>query len=131
MRLHLAAFSLLGLFAVACGSSGPAPTTPPSAPPAAAAEPTAEAKPDPYKTDLENWCNAPSRAPGASTAAPDARPRLIAEWISAQLQTKRAKDLAASLGAMEPGKRGGALRKEAEEQGVMTCPFADEVDAKK
>jgi hypothetical protein len=130
MRLQLLAISFVGLSAASCGSSNPPATSAaPATPPAAGGEEHVEAKADPYKADLDAWCNAPSRAPGLESAKPEDRPRVMAEWIAAQLKTKEANDLAHNMGTMEPGKRTAVLRKEAEAHGIATCPFADEADS--
>lgn len=138
LRALVPAISMVGLFATACGGSSPPPeaavqvnpaeageTAAPTPSSPAEATPPAEAKPS-YKADLEAWCNAPSRAPGVATASPDARPRIMAEWISAQLRTDEAKALAKRMGELDPASRPEAFRKEVEGQGIKSCPFADE-----
>jgi hypothetical protein len=138
MRVVIPAILMVGLFAASCGGSSPTPESAVQVPPAetgaptdaspAAATPPAEAKPNLYKADLEAWCNAPSRAPGAATAAdPSARARIIAEWISGQLQTDEAKELARRMGTLDVASRPIEFRKEVEGQGIKTCPFADEI----
>ena len=139
MRVLFSAALMAGLFATSCGGSSPpsastvevppseagATGAPAASSPAEASAP-ADAKPS-YKSDLEAWCNAPSRAPGAATASAADRPRILAEWISAQLQTDQAKDLAKQMGVLAPGSRPEVFRKEVEAQGIKTCPFADEM----
>jgi hypothetical protein len=136
MRSTIPAIVMVSLFAAACGASTPqapplvevAPALSPDAPvpSTAAAAPAAPAEPNVYKLDLEAWCKAPS-APGAAKASKEDRPRLMAEWISAQIKTDRATALAQRMGVSEPASRKAIFRKELDGQGIKTCPFLDEI----
>jgi len=138
MRLTMPAIVMVSLFAAACGGSTPKPPplveVPAAGPadlPVSTAAPTAvaaaAAAPAPYKLDLEDWCNAPTLAPGAAAASKDDRPRLISAWIAAQLRTERAKELAHNMGTLDPAKRKDTLRKETAAQGITKCPFLDDM----
>lgn len=137
MRVAIPAVVMVSLFAVACGGSTPKPPPLVEVPPAlspdapaasiVAATPAAPAEPNVYKSDLEAWCNASSRAPGAAKASKEDRPRIVAEWIAAQLKSDRANELAKRMGTLDPGARKDVLRKQTEGQGIKACPFLDEL----
>jgi hypothetical protein len=132
MRVAIPAIVMVSLFAAACsGNPKPPPLvevspalSPDAPPPAVSAAPTAQS---PYQADLEAWCNAPASAPGAAKASKEDRPKIVAEWLSAHLKSDQAKDLAHNMGAIDPGKRKEAFRKEVEGQGIKSCPFLDEM----
>jgi hypothetical protein len=134
MRSMIPAIVMVSLFAAACGGS-PTPVAPPlvevpaSGPadlPVSSAAPAA-GTPTPYKLDLDAWCNASTLAPGAAAAKKEDRPRIVAEWISAQLKTERAKELAHNMGTLDPARRKEVLRKETEAQGITRCQFIDDL----
>ncbi len=137
MRVAIPAMVMVSLVAVACGASAPTPPPLVNVPPAlspdapaastVAEAPAAPAAPNLYKIDLEAWCNASSRAPGAAKASKEDRPRIVAEWLSAQFKSDRANELAKRMGTLDPGSRKEVLRKETEGQGIKSCPFLDEL----
>jgi hypothetical protein len=136
MRIAILASVMVSLFAAGCGASTPQapplvevkPALSPDAPlpSAGAAAPVAPAEPNVYKKDLESWCNAPS-APGAAKASKEDRPRIMAVWISSQLHSDRAEELAKRMGTTAPADRKAVFRKEIEGQGIKSCPFLDEM----
>ncbi len=132
MSLKNSAIVMVSLFVAGCSASGPKPPplveVPAAGPadlPLSSAAPTGT--PTPFKRDMEALCEAPKRAPGLAAAAKADRPRLMAEWISAQLETDRAKELMHSMGTTEPGRRHDIIKKEVDAQGITSCPFLDEV----
>lgn len=139
MRTTILATVMVSLTAAACGGSTPAPAPAPTVQvpegttagtlTASTGAPVV-AQATPYQTDLEAWCNAPSRAPGAATASKEDRPRILAQWVASQLKTDKAADLLKRMATLDPASRSAELRKELDSQGFKACPFLDEMAQK-
>jgi hypothetical protein len=132
--MTMATIAMLGLMTAACSGSKPkppplvevAPALSPDAPTPASSV-AVPAAPDLYKQDLDALCNAGTRAPGASAAAKEAKPKIIADWLAAQLKTDKARELMRTMGTIAPPDRPAIIRKELDGQGIKACPFLDDM----
>ncbi|HEX4417496.1 MAG TPA: hypothetical protein VH165_06325 [Kofleriaceae bacterium] len=86
--------------------------------------PTA-APPDPYRSDMENLCDAVNRSGAAQMPASD-RPLAIASWLGSHLQTEDAHQYLVKIQPLQGEAKAAALEAEARRIGLPGCALAAE-----
>lgn len=80
---------------------------------------------EPYRTDIENLCDAVVRS-GADQLPVGERALAIASWLAAHLQTQEAHDYLIRIQPLAGDPKAAALEAEALRVGLARCALADE-----
>jgi hypothetical protein len=86
---------------------------------------TAAPAAEPYRSDIENLCDAVSRS-GADQRPDGDRTLLIAQWLGAHIQTQDAREYLARIQPLVGEAKAAALEAEARRVGLTGCALASE-----
>jgi hypothetical protein len=79
----------------------------------------------PYRSDIENLCDAVVRS-GADQRPSGEHPLLIARWLGTQIQTQEAREYLARIQPLVGESKAAALENEARRVGLPGCTLAAE-----